>query len=81
MGGSLLWDAREREVASLRLGVTAQPAPSHRVGVAFDQTGGLSGSWKATRDGVSARLYGTVDINGKKGGNRAGAEVVYDLAD
>lgn len=78
LGGSLRWDAREAEVAALRVALSAQPTASERVAVSFDHTGGLTGSVKTTRDGVSARVFGTVDVN-RAGASRAGVEVLYDL--
>ena len=48
-GGSLLWDPskEERQVASLRVGAIAQPAPGQQLTVGFDEKGFLSGSFKA----------------------------------
>jgi len=80
VGGSLLWDSREQMVSSMRLALCAQPAANQQVSLSFDHTGGLTGSVKTTRDSVSARLFGTLDLN-RKGGSRAGLEVVYDIPD
>jgi len=80
VGGSMLWDAREREFSSFRLALCAQPTSSQQVALSFDHTGGLTSSVKTTRDSLSARLFGTLDLNGK-GGSRAGLEVVYDVAE
>jgi hypothetical protein len=33
---------------------------------------------RATRESISARIFGTVDVNGR-GGNRLGVEFTYDL--
>mgnify|MGYP004097137269 CR=1 FL=1 len=48
-GGSLLWDPsqEQRQVASLRVGAIAQPAPGQQITVGFDEKGFLSGSFKA----------------------------------
>ncbi len=81
VGGSLLWDAREREVSSMRLALSARPSTHERIGLAFDHTGGLSGSVQTSRENLTARVYGTVDVNGKRANNRAGIEVVYDVAE
>ena len=78
LGGSLLWDAREREIASMRLALCAQPAADQLVSLSFDHTGGLTGSVKTQRDSMTARLFGTLDLN-RKGGSRAGVELIYDL--
>ncbi|KAL1503904.1 hypothetical protein AB1Y20_012366 [Prymnesium parvum] len=78
VGGSLLWDAREREVAALKLALCTSPNPSQEYCLSFDHTGGLTGSVKAKRDGFTMRLFGTLDLN-RKGASNAGAELVYDL--
>lgn len=78
LGGSLLWDARERELSALRLALCAQPLENQFMSLSFDHTGGLTGSVKTSRDALSARLFGTVDLNGK-GVSRAGVELAYDL--
>lgn len=77
VGGSLLYDAGERQVSSMRLALAAQPASNQQVALSFDQSGALTGSVKTTRDALSARLFGTLDLN-RKGGGRAGLEVTYD---
>lgn len=43
LGGSLLWDARESEVAALKLALCTSPSPSQEYCLSFDQTGGLTG--------------------------------------
>ena len=43
VGGSLLWDAREREISAMRLALCAQPDANRQLCLSFDQTGGLSG--------------------------------------
>mmetsp|Transcript_26985 Transcript_26985/g.54268 ORF Transcript_26985/g.54268 Transcript_26985/m.54268 type:complete len:316 (-) Transcript_26985:626-1573(-) len=88
VGGSLLWDARNHELSSMRLALCAQPAANQHVSLSFDHRldglnsldsfAGLTGSVKTTRDSISARLFGTLDLN-RKGGSRAGLEVVYDM--
>ena len=78
LGGSLLFDAQEREVSALRLALCAQPAANQLVSLSFDHTGGLTGSVKTKRDSLSARLFGTLDLN-RKGATRAGLEMVYDV--
>jgi hypothetical protein len=77
VGGSLLWDAREHEVSSMRLALCAQPATNQQVALSFDHTGRLSGSITTVYDSLSARLFGTLDLN-RKNGSRAGLEVTYD---
>ena len=38
------------------------------------------GSVKTTRDNLTARLFGTLDLN-RKGNSRAGIEIVYDIVE
>jgi len=78
VGGSLLYDAREHEISAMRLALAAQPASNQQVALSFDHTGGLTGSVKASRNSLSARLFGTLDLN-RKGAGRAGLEMTYDI--
>lgn len=78
VGGALLWDASEREVSAMRLALSAQPAPHQHVTLSMDHTGGLTGSVKTTREALTARLFGTFDLN-RKSPIRAGLEVAVDL--
>ena len=68
-GGSLLWDPskEERQVASLRVGLIAQPAAGRQLTLGFDEKGFLSGSFKAAvHDALSLRLNGKLDLNRKQ---------------
>ena len=59
--------------------LAAQPAPNQQISLSFDHTGGLTGSVKAAvNDGLSARIFGTIDLN-RQGGGRAGLDVTYDV--
>lgn len=79
VGGSLLYDASRSELSAMRLALAAQPAPNQQISLSFDHTGGLTGSVKAAvNDGLSARIFGTIDLN-RQGGGRAGLDVTYDL--
>ena len=87
VGGSLLFDTREREVSALRLALLAQPMDGHQYGMSMDHTGSLTASLKlkpspgdAVPSGLSARIFGTVDLQRRKA-NRAGVELVYDVPD
>ena len=48
VGGSLLWDAREHEIAALRFALTAQPRAGQQLTTSFDQSGTLTGAYKAS---------------------------------
>lgn len=78
LGGSLLWDARERELAALRFAVCAEPASNQRVCVGVDHTGSLTGSLKSHWDVYTLNATGAFDLN-RRGGNRVGIELSYDL--
>ena len=43
IGGSALFDTREREVSAMRLALSAQSASNQQLSLSFDHTGGLSG--------------------------------------
>ena len=93
MGGSVLWNPQAKEVSQLKLGIIAQPVKGYDVALAFDHTGTLSASAKASSGRLSARLFGALDVNGRgggdagggvgfragDGGNKAGFEVSYDV--
>uniref|UniRef100_A0A7S3W6S4 Uncharacterized protein n=1 Tax=Strombidinopsis acuminata TaxID=141414 RepID=A0A7S3W6S4_9SPIT len=78
VGGSLLWDARERELSALRFAICGQPMPGQRVSMGFDHTGSLTGSLKSSWDAFTLHATGSVDLN-TRGINRMGVEVSYDL--
>jgi len=83
VGGSLLMQQSVQEWA-LRAGICAQPAPDQQVAVSFDRNimsdrhAGLSYSFKTRRDSLTARLFGTLDLQGGSQ-HRHGLEVVYDM--
>lgn len=81
IGGSLLYDASRSELSAMRLALAAQPATNQQIALSFDHLGALTGSAKmAVNDAVSAKVFGTLDLN-RKGGGRAGVEVTYDVAE
>ena len=87
VGGSYLYNA-EKGIggSSLRMGLCMQPTPNQQVAISYDNNifrdghMGLSGSCKVTRDSITARLFGTLDIHGGTH-HRAGLEVIYDVPD
>lgn len=78
VGGSLLWDARERELSALRFAMCGQVAPGQRVSVGFDHTGNLSGGLKSNLDAFTIHANGSIDLN-RRHASRVGFEVSYDL--
>mmetsp|Transcript_1355 Transcript_1355/g.3837 ORF Transcript_1355/g.3837 Transcript_1355/m.3837 type:complete len:312 (+) Transcript_1355:112-1047(+) len=87
VGGSYLYNAQKGIGGStLRVGVCAQPAPTQQIAISYDHNiirdghMGVSGSCKTTRDSLTARLFGTLDIQGGTH-HRAGLELIYDVPD
>jgi len=78
IAGSMLWDARERELAALKLAACVQPSPTQQLCVSFDQTGSFSLGAKASVNALSVRVSGSVDANRRRAAG-ATVEVAYDL--
>lgn len=78
LGASVLFDTRSSEVSAMKLALAAQPAAHQQIALSFDHTGGLTGSVTAKQEALSARLFGTLDLN-RVGGGRAGLDITYDL--
>lgn len=81
VGASVLWDAREREVAALRMAACLQPSADKQLALSFDHAGQLTGSFTASRERLTARVHGSVDVNGIVANNRFGIDVTYDVAE
>lgn len=78
VGGSLLWDARERELSALRFAMCGQPLPNQRVCLGFDHTGSLTGSLRSNWDAFTLHATGSINLNAR-GGKGVGLELSYDL--
>ena len=90
VGGSMLWDVRERELSSLRFGVCAQPTPSGQLRATLDHTGHVTATVRSTpTSALTLALTGTVDLNSREprgraftrgvGSTRVGVEATYDI--
>mmetsp|Transcript_14413 Transcript_14413/g.32941 ORF Transcript_14413/g.32941 Transcript_14413/m.32941 type:complete len:310 (-) Transcript_14413:796-1725(-) len=78
LGGSILWDARERELAALRLAFFVQPSPTQQLCASFDHLGKLNLSAKGSMDAFSVRVSGSIDANQQRAASAA-VEFSYDL--
>lgn len=67
LGGSLLWDARQRKLAALQVAACAELSPSQLVCLGVDQTGALTGSVRSTVDSFTLLASASVDLSRRAG--------------